>query len=1522
MCLLGSSSSAPAACPPGFYCASGAVIGCLAGTYNPSEGASSIAACTACGVGTYGVSENASSVAACLPCGAGTVTGVPGQTQCDACGAGTYASGPAAAVCEPCPENTFAAGDGAGFCGACAAGSGSAPRASACWPGLLSVTARDDAPVVPGFSDGDLIVFTFSEPTDAAPVDPTNVSAAFELGGDVSGCIGDAAWGPDGTVLTLTVALSGAGCLATPASTLIGAVRAGVRGGWLRDASGCSAPAPPSRALLPLSGSWGALTVPAFMPNAALRPGAWAFDDGHNVGLGPGDVLELRFDSPPREVPVDTRDGIDAVFTFSAPLGDDYSGAWTQSGPYANSVLRITVIAAAAGGGSAGVAVGVLRVCVLQSGNLTSLDGTTAPSTACTLVAYGTWGDVPAVSLACASHVAARFVVDWTRIAFVVGVSVECAEDDTYGSVIFSSSSSIDGGAPAVLTATGFAPLGTAACRAAVLLSFGSGRKDYDTMGEWAGAVAALALPTITAVTTSSGLMATSGGDTVTFWGENLGFSDSGGAVTAAYWPAAGGGEEPATGVYTMGACTHASAATLAPDGSVRSAVVVQCVSAEGAGSQFLWRITVDGGASAPVPSSVAYSPPVVVDVALQYNDTAAMDGAGGGGGGDDTDFARMVVRGRSFGPLGGAHVDRVWVSRAAAPEVAFTARGCAVTSAHVELTCELPIIAGALLVPTLEIAGQLSASPALSAPVPSISGIECVPSPCGALSTLPGDTIVLHGTGFGPRNGSALTPFNLLSGGYGSVVLRAPSGGAAVVHLAGCAVTMPSVRLECASPGGFGLGYTPVVTVFGQESVIPGRPLSVSFAAPHIARITTSGGGGGVLLVGTRTLISVTGAHFGGPAALLLNGLPAAGVPYALPNSAQTALVFNLPSLPSALLANATVWVGLSILGVPSDGGAGLPLPVAPPTLRAVFPITVLESPPPGGCTNGGAVRYWLEVAGANFGADPAVVSVVISAAVGGGGVCVLCNGTLSDASLVCATNVTAGALAVRVGAQSSASASSSSSPLGFSVTALLTFVRPSVTAVNDGASGAPISAASGGIVSFVLPTEGGLCEFLGDSFGEGGLIIVGGLVGGSRVYSADAVAWNTSRILIALSPGEGASVSVVIYQGGIQRPGAVLNLRFMTPVVTSVLPSRHGPTAGGSVLTIVGKNFGVSGPLVRFLGAGMRGADALCALSGPFNHTALHCVAPPGQGTALIISVTVGGQRVDAPGALAWSYDAPVVAIVAPAHGATQGGDAILVVGANFGLSPTVTLARGASEVVAFLPRGNTSGSQQPAAASNHTHLFLYAPAADGLGWHVIVAAGGQSSAGTRGPGFDYDPPVVLSASPWTSPTRGGGVTTFSGRNFGVSPAAVWVGGRPCTAESHTHTALTCVMPAGIGSNLTVLVVVAGQSNAVAPYRFSYEPAVIFAGRPNTPNAEGEAGLAFIGVNFGTEPTPVRILVGGEECPGAVWLNDNTVKCDLGRTRVGPKNVSITVANQVCARTFTSTRRRAGGVLAPRSC
>ena len=446
-------------------------------------------------------------------------------------------------------------------------------------------------------------------------------------------------WDVTGAVFTVAFSLT-LPCAATPASSRLGPLSAVVSGGWVRDAGRLGPPAPPTAAPVNLTGSWGVATVPAFLPITALRPGAWAFDAGRNVGLGAGDVLELRFDSAPRHLPLGSRAAVDAVFAFSSPLGVDYTGAWVETGPYADSVCRITVTAAASPA-DPGTSVGAFTVSVRASAGLTSIDGSTAASNATVLLAFGTWGEVPTVRMAVASFISARVTVDWGATRFIAGITLYCSNTFDFSDTAYASSLAA-GALLAVngsLTVGPFAPRcvccrarayrspcyasrclplmararvlsGVAHCRCAIQYSFGAGRKEFDATGGYSessvqvraaalGTAIALTrlplspqltVPLLTGVTTTTGgQLGTEGATGIVFAGSGLGYP--GAQLTALYTavPATAGAVGDSTRTYAASGCRY-----VVPPGG---APVVQCVSAPGAGGSFSWQLSVDGGA-------------------------------------------------------------------------------------------------------------------------------------------------------------------------------------------------------------------------------------------------------------------------------------------------------------------------------------------------------------------------------------------------------------------------------------------------------------------------------------------------------------------------------------------------------------------------------------------------------------------------------------------------------------------------------------------------------------------------------------------------------------------------------------------------------------------------------------------------------------------------------------------------------------------------------------------------------------
>ena len=139
-----------------------------------------------------------------------------------------------------------------------------------------------------------------------------------------------------------------------------------------------------------VSGSWGEASQPEFLN----VNGAIALDYGNQEGVGVGDAIMLTFNQPVRNVRVNTKADVDAVFAFSpANWCDGYSGRWLDYNTLLITVDAVSLTASRSVEHRLSVAVGNLSVSVLESGDLRSYDGTSEASNATVVVGAGSWGD-------------------------------------------------------------------------------------------------------------------------------------------------------------------------------------------------------------------------------------------------------------------------------------------------------------------------------------------------------------------------------------------------------------------------------------------------------------------------------------------------------------------------------------------------------------------------------------------------------------------------------------------------------------------------------------------------------------------------------------------------------------------------------------------------------------------------------------------------------------------------------------------------------------------------------------------------------------------------------------------------------------------------------------------------------------------------------------------------------------------------------------------------------------------------
>ncbi len=122
--------------------------------------------------------------------------------------------------------------------------------------------------------------------------------------------------------------------------------------------------------------------------------------------------------------------------------------------------------------------------------------------------------------------------------------------------------------------------------------------------------------------------------------------------------------------------------------------------------------------------------------------------------------------------------------------------------------------------------------------------------------------------------------------------------------------------------------------------------------------------------------------------------------------------------------------------------------------------------------------------------------------------------------------------------------------------------------------------------------------------------------------------------------------------------------------PSVTGVTP-KHGPSTGGTPITITGHNF------VEVLSVSVGGTQTGANVMSP---TEIRITAPPGAAGAAAVSVSTRGGSSGAAKKARFLYGAPVVSGLSPAQGSLEGGESVEITGSGFapGKGKTVFLFR----------------------------------------------------------------------------------------------------------------------------------------------------------------------------------------------------------------------------------------------------
>jgi hypothetical protein len=369
--------------------------------------------------------------------------------------------------------------------------------------------------------------------------------------------------------------------------------------------------------------------------------------------------------------------------------------------------------------------------------------------------------------------------------------------------------------------------------------------------------------------------------------------------------------------------------------------------------------------------------------------------------------------------------------------------------------------------------------------------------------------------------------------------------------------------------------------------------------------------------------------------------------------------------------------------------------------------------------------------------------------------------------------------------------------------------------------------------------PTTGGtLLSLIGSDFRPGARVFV-------ESAEAESVTVHDSTFITAVTPaGEPGLADVTVQnptraelgdaacarQGPDDPPRATLPDSFLyvlPPTPMGIVPD-HGPTAGGTTVTVSGRGF-VPESQVTF-----DGAPASCTF---VSSEALSCITPPGDpGPADVHIENPDGLTGFLPGGFVY-VPPPEVFAVEPPRGPDTGGTPVTILGRAFQPGAVVFFDNLALDAIAFVDSQTLTGLT-PAHAPGFVDVRVRNP-------------DGQEGRLVRGYQY-FGPPRIDAIVPPQGPTTGGQRVVITGTSF-VPGVTVTFDGFPAVIESVSDTEIVVRTPPHPEG--PVAVVVTNPDGRSAAGAYTYVPAPEIEGlSPACGPAAGGTVVTVQGRNFQT--------------------------------------------------------------------
>ena len=631
---------------------------------------------------------------------------------------------------------------------------------------------------------------------------------------------------------------------------------------------------------------------------------------------------------------------------------------------------------------------------------------------------------------------------------------------------------------------------------------------------------------------------------------------------------------------------------------------------------------------------------------------------------------------------------------------------------------------------------------------------------------------------------------------------------------------------LQCTT--GASAAGTYLVAVVNNDGNSQTGVLNAAFTYQAAPTITLASPIGGPLSGGTT--LTLTGTNFSAGATVNIGGAPCSAVTILSPTSLTCVTGASLAGAQNIVITNPDTQTGTLASGYTYSN---------PPSITSIVPNT--------GALAGGTV---LSITGASFEAG-SVVNI-------GGSACTPV--TFTNANVIgCTTTAnTAGPKDVTITNLDTQTVTNTNA-FTYQAAPTLTSITPSI-GTTLGNETVTLTGAGFDIINGVASVT----------------------IGGNPCLSFTLVSATSITCVTPLGSAGAADVVVTNADGDSQAVTQTNFFNYFAPPTVTSAALNNGTSAGGDTITITGTGFNNAGATTVTVGTFPCGSVTFISA------TSLSCVTGAATAGAYAITVTNFDGQTGTGGTYTYN-PAPIFTSINNSVGPLAGGDTLIITGANFVTSPTVTID--ANPCVVTFDNAGTINCTIPAGTAGAKDIVITNPDAQ-----TATAVGAFTYAAA---------PTVTSVSPSVVDSSATTSITITGSDFSTTATPTVTIDSGGTNDSCANpvvssggSVITCDAPPHVAAAVNVRVEnpdISPQANTPADVFTYVDPPTVVSAVPNSGVLTGGTSITITGTNF-TNILPPTVTIGGVSCTSIVVPNATTMTCDTPANTAGAKDIVIT--------------------------